>query len=435
MIASLITFLAASTLNWGDVGTLLADLPDALYAAILRPVQVLADSFPILVLASFAIRLPGDAASREKRIATIVIDTVVVLGFFVQLFTHFDLKIGDVYMALSALTLIAACLLSLGYTRSVDRTRVGIVFVAIMAGGLGYAIFTLMAYHLPSGTPGVNTPDLFGVYVIYSMVSISAIPVSLAYAILRHRMFDIAFVLNRTIVYGVIAIAGAAIFAGLDWLSTSVVPLSRLEIGLSIAVAFLFGLVVMKTYGHLVAFVDSALFSKRRAAIGELRGLRTAIENEEESRNVGILLAPRVCNALALSSAAVFAATPDGGFVREAALGWPAGTAWHLLDDDAVVQRVHATHKAALRVDQAAWKDVNVPPGVAQPLLLIPILSRRKIVALVLYGAHTSGADIDPDEVRVLTDLCRAAAPIFDRVLSAQSVTTAIQADDFRIAR
>jgi hypothetical protein len=134
-----------------------------------------------------------------------------------------------------------------------------------------------------------------------------------------------------------------------------------------------------------------------------------------DASEVSKALTEGVCRSLELFSSALFSRTPDGGFIREASIGWEVGTAWHLLEDDPITKAARTTTKTGLRIDGVAWKDVSVPSGPARPLILMPIILRREVVALVLYAAHTNGADIDPNEARGLAELCTAAVFAFDQ--------------------
>jgi hypothetical protein len=46
----------------------------------------------------------------------------------------------------------------------------------------------------------------------------------------------------------------------------------------------------------------------------------------------------------------------------------------------------------------------------------MPVLLRDQLVAIVLYGPHRSGADIDPDEVRGVLLLVERAGAAYDHI-------------------
>jgi hypothetical protein len=228
----------------------------------------------------------------------------------------------------------------------------------------------------------------------------------MGYAILRHRVIDVHFVLNRTIVFFAVGAAAIAVFAGFDWISANVLPLSRSQVALALAVAFIFGLLMPRYYGSLVALVDSVAFPKRRAATMRMNELRLAIEAHNDGQQTMHVLVRDACKALGLVSAAAFRAVPDGGFIREDSTGWPAGTTWHLLSTDRIVRDMSVPVNRPLRVRDQWPAGTNMPRGSARPILCCPIGNHGRPLALMFYGGHTDGAEIDPDEARALMKLC-----------------------------
>ena len=68
-----------------------------------------------------------------------------------------------------------------------------------------------------------------------------AIPLTVAYAVVRHRAFDAGLIANRTLVYGVFLCGGFAAFALLDVLVTKRFANNQFEVGLDIALALAIG--------------------------------------------------------------------------------------------------------------------------------------------------------------------------------------------------
>jgi hypothetical protein len=48
--------------------------------------------------------------------------------------------------------------------------------------------------------------------------------------------------------------------------------------------------------------------------------------------------------------------------------------------------------------------------------LAVPVTVRHELVSFTLYGAHTNGAQLDPDEVVLLEDLASEASRAYDHV-------------------
>lgn len=237
------------------------------------------------------------------------------------------------------------------------------------------------------------------------------IALTIAYAIVRHQLFDVQFIANRTILFACLSAAAAALFATLDWVSANVLPHSQLVTAAALAVTFLLGYVVSRSLRNLIRFIDGAFFPKRRAAMDALSDLRVALEQDVGETFVQQTLTTKVCDVLRLASAAVFRSMPDGGYAREAALGWAPRSAWHLLPDDAIVQHLERFGRKALHGADLPWDGLPIPTDTARPIFGVPVRWRHEITAIALFGSHTNGSDIDPDEVRALVELCGAAAP------------------------
>lgn len=252
-------------------------------------------------------------------------------------------------------------------------------------------------------------------WICIASQSLSAFaPLALGYGILRHRVIDVSFVLNRAVVFASIGASLSAVLLGLGWIFATFFINSRLQVGIDFIVIAAMTLLLRSTYQRLVELVNAALFPKRQRRIQSLRTLRTLAE-EADFPSVQALLTTKAGDALDLASAALFIRAGDGGFVRQRAVGWGPATAWHLLPDDATVHIVLANHKRWARIDEQAWTDMNVPPGTARPAVAIPLVSRKKVVGLTLYGAHTNDVDVDPDEAAALADLCALAAPALEQ--------------------
>jgi hypothetical protein len=80
MVAVLIAVVGGGALSWPHFLVLLSSWPDVPFAVAGFILRTLCDAFPVLLLASFAIRL-GDAGGVRRRIAIWVVDALVVAGF------------------------------------------------------------------------------------------------------------------------------------------------------------------------------------------------------------------------------------------------------------------------------------------------------------------------------------------------------------------
>jgi hypothetical protein len=219
--------------------------------------------------------------------------------------------------------------------------------------------------------------------------------------------------MSRAAVYAAIAAILAGLFIGVDAFVTTFFANSRLQTAISLAAVAGTALLFGRLHGHLVALVDGALFPRRREKLQRLKHVREQLDDEHDVTAIERLLNGGVCEALGLASSALFVSSGDGGFVRDISVGWERGTMWHALRDDPIVATLGNGGSAALRLDDDAWLEAAIPHGAARPALVIPLRFRRRTCALQFYGAHVTGGDLDPAEIKGLKELCAGVAPVF----------------------
>ncbi|GAC1659568.1 MAG: hypothetical protein NVS9B12_12980 [Vulcanimicrobiaceae bacterium] len=265
MIAALIFFLGGGGIEGTPFAALLARFPDEIYLPFSALFDDLVNWFPMLALASFAVRLPGGPAEGRKRAAIIAVDVLVVAGFLAGLWN--SSAHSALWATFAGALVLGACAASLYWSRPEDRGRVGIVFAAAVVGGTGYALSLL-------------APVPYAVGVIFFTISITLVPLSVAYAILRHRVFDVGFVLNRTIVYAISSATVLLVFAALEFATERFVSnLTHVEsLALQFGIALAIIVCVRLVHGRVDRLVDSVLFRGRHEQESALRRFATTLQ-------------------------------------------------------------------------------------------------------------------------------------------------------------
>jgi hypothetical protein len=144
-----------------------------------------------------------------------------------------------------------------------------------LAGGVAAVIFVVAIAGYELWTAAVADSAI--------MLSILALPVAAGVAILRHRLYDIDVVINRTLVYGALtaALAGAYL-AGVLLLQLALSPLtedSDLAIaGSTLAVAALF----RPLRGQIQELVDRRFYRRKYDAARTLEGFGARLRDEVE---------------------------------------------------------------------------------------------------------------------------------------------------------
>jgi hypothetical protein len=261
MIAALICFLGGGGIAGESFAALFHRIPDSIFVGF----DDLVNWFPMLALASFAARVPGGPAVARKRALVIAVDGIVVAGFLVGLLNSEPTSV--LWGAFTSALVVSACVASVFLASPEDRGRVGIVFAAVAIGGTGYA-FSLLA--------DITYP----VRVLAFTLSVLLVPLSVAYAMLRHRVFDVGFVLNRTIVYAITSATVLLAFAGLEFVTerfvNNLTHVEGLAVQFGIALAVIIG--VRLVHGRVDRLVDSVLFRARHAQESALRRFATTLQ-------------------------------------------------------------------------------------------------------------------------------------------------------------
>lgn len=380
MIAALILYLGGGALSWPSFAAGFSALPDPLYIGVCTLLAALCDWFPVLVLAAFAVRFPGGDPVPRHRTAIRIVDSLVIVGFIAALSDElFMTRTAYVLLtALSAIVVIAACFVALRYAKPSDRARVGIVFASVIIGGVGYAanMIWLRQY-------GGN----FVVFLLYGGLSVIVVPLAVTYAIVRDRVFDVAFVLNRTLVYAITSTVVLLALAAMEFAAEQyLTALTRVE---GIAVEFGIALVVIVSarivHGRVDRLVDNVLFRDRHQQESALRRFATTLQFYTEQAPLLRDTVDVLVRSGRVHGAAIY--LPDEKRIESAASSYPLPAPAIDENDPAYVEL--RAHRAQLQIH-----------GVSTGFLgdrLYPMFLAGRLVGVISTGERESGEEMPPD--------------------------------------
>lgn len=249
-------------------------------------------------------------------------------------------------------------------------------------------------------------------------ILISALcPLVMIYAVLRHHLLDISFVVNRALVYSILTAIIVGIVGVVDWIAGKYLFETRAALAVEAAIAIGIGLALQRMHRLLENFVDRVVFAGRHAAERHIERVIAALAFAKTQDAVLNALVDDPQAALDLASCDVF--IDDGNALTlRASHGRHAMEIKQLSRDDAIA-RLLLCERRPIGIAEAHWH----PPraGATALDIAVPLFSRNDLLGVAFYGRHRNGTAIDPEERHLLTRLCDAAAVAYEAVALAQA--------------
>lgn len=314
------------------------------------------------------------------------------------------------YVAIPALLLLVVMYLFFDtyvHARGEDRQRIRWIVVAF---GLNLAI--QCAYNFFDVYWAEEPLWLAHVMQLSTVI----VPLAVAYAVIKHRVIDVSFVVSRTLVYGVLTTLLVGTFSIIDWFFTDYLRLAKLGTLAEVGAVVAFGLWFKGLHNRVDTFIDATFFRRRHDAEVRLATNAAALPFAPTTNAIAHFLVSEPASAMSLASAALFRRTRDGVFVREEAEGWSDSDIARLDEEDDPILMLAQAAEGPLSLYDHRWRETGIPSGPAHPVLALPILVRREVAAIVFYGSHIHGEGLDPDEIKALAGLVTGAAAAYDHL-------------------
>ena len=287
-----------------------------------------------------------------------------------------------------------------------DRQRIRWVILAFGIALAG-AITNNIIY------PQLNPP--YWLHASLLLISV-VVPLTVAYAVIRHRIIDVSFVVSRALVYGVLTTLLVGVFSIIDWFFTDYLRLARLGTIAEVGAVVAFGLWFNGLHKRVDTFIDATFFRQRHKAEVQLAKVAAALPLATTTSAVAECLVNEPVQAMSLASAALFRRSRDSVYMRKQSEGWDASNLLRLDDTDETLLMLAQAEGGPLSLYDHPWRREGVPSGPAHPVLALPIIVRRELTAIVFYGAHIHGEALDPDEIKAIAGLAPGAAAAYDHL-------------------
>ena len=322
----------------------------------------------------------------------------------------YGVSLATEYILLGLFALIAAVALLVA-----TLTATGNAWQRLVPVTVTFMFWTLAAAADITLNALYTTPFYLNDVAVIGAASLALFTIAVAYGIVRHRVIDVNFVISRTLAYAIVTAIVLGVFAIIDILVARLLERSQLAIVLELIVAVLMGISLRAMHRRIDTFVDSVLFRRRHVAERRLARIARALPHASTFDFVDETLVEEPVRALGLASAAVFRKIGDGRFERRRSYGWDANAADAFGGSDQLVVQL-AAELEPMSLSDIRWSRTDIPGAVAQPLLAVPIVVRHQLTAFAMYGGHTGGEALDPDEIRSLRLLAEPAASAYDHL-------------------
>ena len=270
-----------------------------------------------------------------------------------------------------------------GWRRSgaAERSRIALIVFAL-AAYLFAALQNSWAAMQTGVLIGANTAPWL--LVVNAAMQGVVAPGLLAYAVLRHKLFDLGFAVNRTLVFGAVSAVLLVSFGTLEWAVEHLVPEAWHEgsalfsAGIAVGLFLLFHR-IRDAVEHVIERLFFRSWHQNEAALKRFVAAAAHVEKPEALAGIFQAELERFTSG---ADVAIYARSAKGTYAS--AKGKPIDP-----DDPAL---------AAMRAEQGAV----VPAEVSSPLnaaLALPMMHQAALAGFVLLGPKPTGEDYRPDEI------------------------------------
>ena len=267
------------------------------------------------------------------------------------------------------------------------RKRYVLLIIALAATFLLVLIFIVLTYFSNLFRYQPTTPILL---FLWGSQIFGA--VLFAYAIFRHRILDVGFAINRTLVYGLVTTILLVSFGLLEWALDHFVKIESREKNAFIDAALALGvfLTFHRVRDFVEAFIERLFFRswhQKEAALKRFVAEAGFVTRTDALTTAFIAALTRFGEG---AEAAFYLKGAEGDYAL--AGGALSGASATLDANNPVLVSLRAKPRA-----------VELDGGDLPGALALPMLNRNEVTGVVLLGAKPSGAGYRPDEIEALS--------------------------------
>ncbi len=298
--------------------------------------------------------------------------------------------LDDLYARLSDIIIgatIAVFVFAFVRSHAEQRRRIGWMIVAFAFAGVA---------RLASDT---FYPARIGPWENGMLLALTPLPIVAVWvAVLRHRFFNVDFVVSRAVVY-------VAITAGIIGAVTLIEELGTYNFYMNTDFAYGFLIVFSMAVGaatgkirpYVEHVVDRFIFRNRHSQREALEIIGGYILDAEHVEDVYRALLEDATHALGLSFAGILRRHDDGSFRLDQNYEWPADCVVTLDRADELIRHISRS-RGALTFSGKESRLIRKAFPKERLTFAAPLFFDRSVSAIVVYGHSVSGLDLDPEE-------------------------------------
>ena len=269
-----------------------------------------------------------------------------------------------------------------------ERNRFAALLAAFALGIAGQLVTIIGPAGFDFG--GRNSELLFN--TINTLIEVVACPLAMAYAVLHHRVVDLSFALNRTVVYGTFSAILLGSFGLIEWGVEHLLPEEWVKASawIDAGAAVLVYLAFHRVHDVVEQRVEHLFFHQWQANEDNLRRFVASAAHFEDTRALARAFADEL--AWFGGEARVAMYRRNEGVLDRVAGNWD-GAPRHFREDDPAF--------ALMRAERAPLDLIEARTGLPG-VLALPMLDHGVLAGLVLLDLKGNGALYRPDEVALL---------------------------------
>jgi hypothetical protein len=348
------------------------------------------------------------ALARFGGLATLVISATIAYSSYVTPATPaFLIFLGLGAIVAPIVTFGVAVALAFAFASPLERSRAAWVSASFGIGVVGLLIT------IGENVAGVPEPTRD-----YPLALLCLIPLGCAYAILRYRLLDIAFVVNRATVFGVTSIVVLGSLALVDYGLQRLVGSWIVQNGASvqIALALGIGIATRPIHARIDAFVDDVFFRKRHEALGTLKRFARDVAFIDDGRVAVERSTETVMQATGLRCTA-FLSEAHGSAFRLAELRSASAIEIDIDRNDPGIVRMMSTRESV---------ELSDLHSAIEGDYAFPMFARNALLGFLVCSAHGDAVTLAPDEREAVAEVARALGLTLD-LLRVESLETELE--------